>query len=251
MSVDDTKEINRADVNRDGIVNSLDLQIVARHFNQRSDWNQPPPPPPPPSDTLAIILNDMAPTPHEGVICGVVGYDWEHHAAIQRAQSGGIPAMTGWGVAQHGCGGPQGYTGRVHVRNRQTWLWNGSAYTKVQSGAITWHDTYNTQTSAPASGDSQWRDEGNGEYSFVVPADRSVHWAGPNNNIPATNFWIICTAEYKLVGGDIPNANIIADVGADWRNPGPVGAVVGRYHKLTDQWQLVTATTFRPGVAPV
>lgn len=195
---------------------------------------------PPPTGGLQTIIDD-ATLPHEGGICGTAGYDWEHRRAVQRARSGGIRAMTGWMVAEHPCGGPQTGT-RVRCRNRRTWLYENGVYSLEQVGVAgpNWHAVMNTMTNAFESGDAQWRDEGGGEVSFVIPPDRSVHFAGPNNRIPAGDQYILCVAEYKL---DAADANIIANTGADWRDPGPVGAVVGRFKRVTTSWALHTATT--------
>ena len=152
-------------------------------------------------------------------------FDWKDHGRYgDQTRDAGDDQLTGWGVAENGCGESNR---TVEIRNVRVYAFTGS-WIQVANQA-TWCVTSNVET--------------NGAYvdipcgqAWVIPADRAIHWATSRVGIPANT---ICMATFYEARGDA-----LVNAGADWIDNGNVAGdhVVGRFIRLTSAWRTIGAS---------
>jgi len=203
----------------------------------------PPTPTPTPgtaSNSIAQILADSdETTPHDGPLspCVPDSYSWARTSDRQRQTPGtSFDRGTGWGVLNWACG--QNVAGvTVTVRNFQAYVLAFGSWVQVTS-RVTWCASMNPATNlfgGPGCG-------GLGPDFPMPNGAYSLHWASDHNLVFDTGACALTMFEARYAGP--AGAFIMADAGFDWwSGTSNAGAVVGRYHRLTGDWQWIDATT--------
>lgn len=174
---------------------------------------------------------------HEGVICGVAGYDWEHNGVIQSPSPGGRTQMTAWGVANWDCGKQQ--AGVVfELRNPRGYALADGKWTQL-TDEVNWVASMNPQTNQ-----FEGPTPSPGPMRFNMPnAPYSIHFGSAEHaSLPANTVGVVSLFEARIAAG--PLGGLMIGAGADyWSGSSNVGAVVGAYRKLTADWRLYGASS--------
>lgn len=188
--------------------------------------------PTPSSYTVADLLNDSTGL-HAGDICGIGGYDWENRGVVQRQAPGSDRIATGWFVANWNCGSNVAGV-RYQVRNVTLYALTTPGWQVVGSG-IGWCAELNPPTNIIYGGCDTSGD-------WAMPnSNRSIHGATSRVSIPSSTQCLVTTGEQRITG----SGYVIGNFGADYISAGGGigGAVVGRFRRLTNDWQFYGASS--------
>lgn len=203
----------------------VDALIIAAY-----NWDAPP--------TTGYTVEDLIANStgnHEGVICGVAGYDWEKHGVIQSPSPTGSQ-MTAWGVANWDCGKQQ--AGVVfQIRNPRGYALANGIWTQL-TDEVNWVASMNPQTNK-----FDGPNPGPGPVWEMPNAAFSIHFGSNEHaNLPANTVGVVSLFEARIVSGSV--GGLMIGAGADyWSGSGNVGAVVGAYAKLTSNWKTYGASS--------
>lgn len=185
------------------------------------------------SNSVAAILNDSRGN-HDGAICGVSGYDWEHHGVIHSVGPGGYPQATGWWVAEWDCGRQQSGV-RLEIRSFRAYVLASGTWTRITNGT-TWCQRTPPQTvpnigSCPLGGNT-------GPLWDMPNANEALHGANGHTFLPAN---VVCILTILEARTNIP-ARLMLAAGADYWNDaaGSIRAAgFGRFVMLGTDWRFV------------
>ena len=234
----DSRYVAAYDFNADGIINLKDLVLMAQHYGATAPVTTT-------LNTLATIVGDVT-LPHQGCVKGTAGYDWQNGPVIQNANPpSGLTRTTDWAMldwdCQHDIASVLNVA--VAVRGFMEYVLVGSAWQQLIS------TIYGSQINAPNFGGAIYGDAGAGP-NFVVPHGEGVQFYGPQTAFPSGTRCLFVTYQAKLVLANpslpdqLAQAYILANAGADWwSNSDNAGAVVGRLKLLTTNWQPFNAVT--------
>ena len=180
--------------------------------------------------------------PHDGALCVPSGYSWARVADVQLAQPDmehGYVFGTGWGVFQWPCSAGRTVTSAgvtVSVQNVRAYALGSGGWKQI-TFSPKWCSLTNTETnlnlaSCPLGGMTG--------PTWAMPVGQvALHWASDHNSLPAGTVCGVTMYQARASSGVV-----LADAGLDWwSGSSNRGAIVGRYHRLTTEWQWINAST--------
>mgnify|MGYP001558859281 CR=1 FL=1 len=209
----------RYDLDRDGAITILDLTAAANFMGRRSSW----------VPTVSSAVEQLIATrgsrlmPHEiAVPPPMSSWAWGQHATestkSKQPSSGSVAA---WLVVMPDAS-QLGGVGAVRFNVRRIALWNFEAgvWRKLYDGLPQWRVSINPDTTSGMV-DIAPTIEADGSHSFAIPAGKSLHMAqGPWPRI-ASGGGIVAAVEARLLGSAaaVSTAKVGVDAGADYRGP--------------------------------
>jgi hypothetical protein len=182
-------------------------------------------------------------------------YSWYSgkSGALDQGPPSNFTALTEWGQIYPEKGQPV-RTGKIQIRNLQTWIRNKSSgvWTQVQDKSMPITGAYYVSDFS-GNANVQWKavDKGNGVIEVDSPPDNhNVHfWPGPRGLYPANTVnGTFMTADIRVMDG---NMRFVVNIGGDWwlskdapfvQNPDgsmPNNPGIGmcNWIKLTTEWR--------------
>ena len=182
---------------------------------------------------------------HDANPCVPSSYSWYDVAEIQaEGPHSGANTMTAWGGWQWACGDHEAGVS-VELANFRAWAWDGSAPWLQLVDAVGWCAKMDAEHNN-FSGDC---DGGNGPTWTMPNSDNSFHFAnGDRPALPTGTQCLATVGDARQIAGT--GGIVMLNLGSDWWDGFNYisGAVVGRLHMLTGNWQRIGGSSCDPDV---